>query len=472
MPKGSKKRRALRKKEAAAAAAREKPENEASSMASSEENSTVMPTVVFPKRTVLPEKMLASEVLDLRRKDAEKGIKEDALPTEISSSVQSLNTAAPLETSQADKIDMVVEASVVAEPCIIELESQDEDDGLIMPIDVCDSEGNETKDATEDLQDDDGGSVMASEDDAFLVITDNAVKSLTTLPCDLGLNVAESLNAENEVFTSVDAAVDQRALEHKNDIAVETKQDLVTTKNWVALENQDEVFTNVGDAVDQSAVENKKDNSVETKQDFVFSKNRVALENQEIAALNVEVAPVEDAPVEDAPVEDAPVEDAPAKIEEAFQVVEAAVQNKKDAILEDVNENDAVVENPGNAALNVVDAPKKTEGAAQVDEGPKNQEAILEDVNEIYKNSFEATVEDKITAASEVDASEKTGDAVPVVDVEAVFAARPAVDAICQTHDAVSVVPATPEVVKQLKEIKEIVKDVLNRLSAIDALLN
>lgn len=54
------------------------------------------PSVVLPKRTVLPEKILASEALDLKRKGTEEGIEENALPTEISSSVQSQNVAAPL----------------------------------------------------------------------------------------------------------------------------------------------------------------------------------------------------------------------------------------------------------------------------------------------------------------------------------------------------------------------------------------
>lgn len=53
------------------------------------------PTVVFPKRTVLL-KNFAPEFLDLKEKDAEDGIKEDALPTGMYSSVQSLDVAEPV----------------------------------------------------------------------------------------------------------------------------------------------------------------------------------------------------------------------------------------------------------------------------------------------------------------------------------------------------------------------------------------
>ncbi|KAL8145679.1 hypothetical protein AgCh_003720 [Apium graveolens] len=128
MPSGPKKSRAQKKKKEIAAD-RKKTENEVPPEAISEvfdlieaENSPVMQTEIT--ETVLPEKMLASQVLDLKRKDTEEGIKKNALPTEISSTVQSLNVAEHL-----------------AAPRVIQLESKDKDGGKpVLLSDVPDRE--------------------------------------------------------------------------------------------------------------------------------------------------------------------------------------------------------------------------------------------------------------------------------------------------------------------------------------------
>lgn len=46
------------------------------------------------------------------------------------------------------------------------------------------------------------------------------------------------------------------------------------------------------------------------------------------------------------------------------------------------------------------------------------------------------------------------------------------IDIVNQTHDAVSAELVTPEVGKQLKVIKESVEDIVNYVTAIDALLH
>ncbi|XP_074364827.1 uncharacterized protein LOC141705851 [Apium graveolens] len=319
---------------------------------------------------------------------------------------------------------------------------------------------SEFHDATENLQDDDGGSVTASDDTAFSVMMDKAVESSTTEP-------------------------DQRALEQKEDNAVK-KQDLdlvvtanntVTAINTVAVENEDIVVLNEDDGtrkIEEAFQENEVEVAVHNKEDatseyfseteknalkaiaenvldatekavqiheveaaaekkdldlVVAADNRIAVENQKISVLNED--------------------EVTGKTEEAIQgnEVEAAVQNKEDAIAEDFNKNEKIaLVLVAKAAPNEVDAPEK---AVQVHE----MEAVAED---------QVTVEPNM-----VDAQEQIERAVPEAEVEAVIAA--VVD--YETHDAVSTELVRPEVGKQLKEIKEIVEDVLNRLNAVDALL-
>ena len=54
------------------------------------------PNIVFPNRVVLRESMLASEVLEIKRKDSGEGNKENAPLAEIYSDAQLLNVAEPV----------------------------------------------------------------------------------------------------------------------------------------------------------------------------------------------------------------------------------------------------------------------------------------------------------------------------------------------------------------------------------------
>lgn len=161
--------------------------------------------------------------------------------------------------------------------------------------------------------------------------------------------------------------------------------------------------------------------SVEKIQSLVPSKNGVAVDNQEIAAPNEVDAPEKTEAVqldEVVAVENVPNEvEAPEKIEETELVVVEAVVKNKAAILEDVddigkNTLEGGVEKQKTAAPDELDPPEKIEavGLDEVEAAAKNKEAaILEDVLDIQKNTLKAVVEKLETAApDEADAPEKT----------------------------------------------------------------
>ncbi|XP_017251893.1 uncharacterized protein LOC108222484 [Daucus carota subsp. sativus] len=216
MPSGPKKRRAQKKKIEEAAAARVNNENEATITASLKENSPVMEkestdgvTVVLdeqnigsPKRIVLRESKLASEVLEIKRKDSGEGNKENELLSEVYSDAQPLNVAEPVEKIHDDN-NVVGKSFAVAAPSVIELDSEDENDDSMMSRVAFDLEGKETGGSIENpVPTETYSSVLVSESPDM----DSAVISPTTKPCDQDLVAAKCSNAETAASNEVDAS--------------------------------------------------------------------------------------------------------------------------------------------------------------------------------------------------------------------------------------------------------------------------